>query len=107
MINLLGKMVKALVREYRPQKIILFGSHVWGEPDLDSDIDLFIIKATDEPFFKRLATVRKIISPFRKGLPLDVIVLTPEEFEAQLRSKDPFVVKIAREGKVLYDEASR
>ncbi|MCD6507086.1 hypothetical protein J7M22_10740 [Candidatus Poribacteria bacterium] len=62
---------------------------------------------TDEPFFKRLAHARKIISPFCKGFPVDVIVLTPEELEELLKANDPFLGGIIRKGKVLYDECNK
>ena len=29
-------------KEFAPQKIILFGSHSWGNPDNDSDVDLLV-----------------------------------------------------------------
>lgn len=38
------KVTERIVREYRPEKIILFGSYAWGKPGPDSDVDLFIIK---------------------------------------------------------------
>ncbi len=28
-----------IAREYRPEKIYLFGSYAWGEPHEDSDLD--------------------------------------------------------------------
>ncbi|RKZ30179.1 nucleotidyltransferase domain-containing protein, partial [bacterium] len=36
----INRMVEKLVAEYKPEKIILFGSYAWGNPDRDSDIDL-------------------------------------------------------------------
>jgi len=98
------ELVQALVRDYRPLKVVLFGSHVWGRPDEDSDLDLFVIKATDQPFFRRLAAVRKIISPYRKRLPVDIIVFTPEELADRLRAADPFITRIMEEGTVLYEQ---
>ncbi len=41
--SILDEMVRRLVAEFQPEKIILFGSHAWGEPTEDSDIDLFVI----------------------------------------------------------------
>lgn len=45
------KIVQRLVAGYAPEKIVLFGSYAYGQPDADSDIDLLIIKATKERFF--------------------------------------------------------
>ena len=54
------EIVRRIVTEYRPKKIILFGSYAYGEPDGDSDIDLLIVKDTTERFFGRMDTVMKL-----------------------------------------------
>src|SRR5438270_819088 len=41
--ELLQEIVRRLVDEFHPERIILFGSHVWGTPSPDSDIDLLIV----------------------------------------------------------------
>jgi hypothetical protein len=38
--ELLNETTSRLVAEFRPEKVILFGSHAWGEPGEDSDVDL-------------------------------------------------------------------
>jgi predicted nucleotidyltransferase len=42
------RMIQSIVEGYQPQKVILFGSLVCGKPNVDSDIDLLIIKETKE-----------------------------------------------------------
>jgi len=32
-----------VVAEFHPDKIVLFGSHAWGTPREDSDVDLLVI----------------------------------------------------------------
>ena len=44
------EIVDRLVAEYSPERVILFGSYAYGNPDADSDIDLLIIKNTAERF---------------------------------------------------------
>jgi len=39
----LDEMVRRLAKEFQPEQIILFGSHAWGTPHEDSDIDLLVI----------------------------------------------------------------
>ncbi len=41
--ELLKQAVDRLVVEFRPEAIYLFGSHAWGVPTDDSDVDLFVI----------------------------------------------------------------
>ena len=48
--GLLAEMTRRLVAEFHPERIILFGSHAWGKPTDDSDVDLFVIvPETAEP----------------------------------------------------------
>ncbi len=96
------KIVEKLVAEYSPQKVILFGSHAAGKPDSDSDIDLLIIKDTQESFFDRLASARRVVSGTHKGIPLDLLVLTPQELDARLRKGDQFLTEITEKGQLLY-----
>ncbi len=42
----LNEIVRRLVADYQPEKIILFGSYAYGEPHKDSDLDLWIVKET-------------------------------------------------------------
>ncbi len=44
----LQEMTRRLVAELQPRQIILFGSHVWGQPNEDSDVDLFVIVPDSE-----------------------------------------------------------
>ena len=93
------EIVRQIVAEYNPEKIILFGSFAWGRPGFDSDVDLLVIKNTDEGFFERNMSVRKIIDGV---LPVDILVRTPEEIKKRLVLGDPFYVNIIKNGKYLY-----
>ena len=44
----LKEITDKIVKEYQPEKIILFGSWAWGEPHEWSDVDLFIIKRSEK-----------------------------------------------------------
>jgi len=47
--ELLDEIVRRLVEGANPEKIILFGSQAYGEPDEDSDIDLIVIETRSHP----------------------------------------------------------
>ena len=96
------RVVNKLVSGYFPQKVILFGSYAYGVPDRDSDIDLLIIKDTSERFFDRLTAVRKVVAGTHKGVPIDFLVLTPEELEERLQAGDQFISEILEKGRVVY-----
>ncbi len=100
--TVLDKIVSQLVKTYRPEKIILFGSYAYGVPHEDSDVDLLIIKTTSQPFVDRLVEVRKILTDPTRSVPLGPIVLTPEELDARLSIGDQFIEEIVTRGEVLY-----
>ncbi len=96
------EIVRQLVTNYPPEKIILFGSHARDVPEEDSDIDLLIIKETSDRFLDRWAMVRRILSDPNRTVGLDVIVLTPQEMAQRLKVGDQFIAEILEKGKVLY-----
>jgi predicted nucleotidyltransferase len=50
--------------------MVLFGSHAYGKPGPDSDIDLLIIKETPEHFLDRWVTVQRILTGTHRALPV-------------------------------------
>lgn len=101
-IGLIQEMVERLVKQYAPQKVVLFGSYAYGRAHSDSDIDLLIIKETPERFLDRWITVRRILSDPQRKVGLDILVLTPREISERLARGDQFVAEIVKMGKVLY-----
>jgi predicted nucleotidyltransferase len=99
---LVDALVAKLVAGYQPHRVILFGSYAHGEPREDSDIDLLIIKETNERFIDRWVAVRRIVSDPRRTVALETIVLTPQELSKRLAMGDQFVKEILEKGKVLY-----
>ena len=100
--ELIQRVVDKLVEEYGPQQVILFGSYAYGTPDQDSDIDLLVIKETEEPFIERVVQVCKATRGLHKGIPFDPMVLTPEELNSRLRKGDHFFQDIVRKGRLMY-----
>jgi len=102
MPGMVEAILAKIIEGYSPQKVILFGSYAYGEPDEDSDLDLFIIKETTERAFDRRVRVCQLVSDPRRRVPVEVIVLTPEEVEQRLRIGDQFIEEILSQGRVLY-----
>lgn len=95
-----ARLVKVLVRRYQPEKIILFGSLAYGKATEESDIDLLVIKETREP---RIYRRSKALSGIPRRVPLDVLILTPEEVAFLEEKQSPFIREILTQGKVLYE----
>ena len=105
-VNLVHEMVEKLVKQYAPQKVVLFGSYAYGRAHSDSDIDLLIIKETSERFIERWVTVRRILSDPQRKVGLDILVLTPREISERIDRGDQFVEEIVKKGKVFYELGS-
>jgi predicted nucleotidyltransferase len=95
-------IVERLITAYQPERIILFGSHAHGKADADSDIDLLVVKETEQEFLDRLDDVRRLATGTHRGIPFDPIVLTPRELQERLRRGDQFIAGILQTGEVLY-----
>jgi len=95
------KVVETIRDEYHPEKIILFGSRVWGDPDGDSDLDVLVIKESDQREVERIREVSWLLRP--RPLPLDILVKTPQEIERRLAIGDDFMREIVTRGRVVYD----
>jgi predicted nucleotidyltransferase len=93
-------IVNRIAEAFEPQKIILLGSWARGEIGLHSDIDLLIIKESTLPRPQRYAQVRRLF--WGMGLPMDILVYTPEEFDRYQSVPGSFSYTVAHEGKVLY-----
>jgi len=94
------KVTEKIVREYKPEKIILFGSHAWGKPNADSDVDLFVMKRTNDSVIERHKKVGRLL--FGSGFPVDVLIYTPSQVEKRLQMGDFFLRNIMSKGKLLY-----
>lgn len=99
----ISKIARKIQNEYKPEKIILFGSYAYGVPTKDSDIDLLIIKESNKKRVDRFCEVRKIIRDV-KGVSVQPIIFTRSEINKRLKMGDDFIKKILNEGKVLYGE---
>ena len=99
--ELLAEMTRRLVAEFQPEQIILFGSHAWGTPNEDSDVDLLVIvPSSDEKPVQRAIRAHRCL----RGLlvPADILVKTRAEVEHYRDVRASLERKILEHGKVLY-----
>lgn len=96
------RIVRQIVKGYEPVKVILFGSYAYGQATEDSDIDLLIIKETSERFIDRWVMVQELIADPERRIPVEPIVVTPDELNRRLTRGDQFFQEIVSRGKVLY-----
>ena len=102
--ELIAYIVKKIVREIDPQKIILFGSRARGEARDDSDLDLFIVQDSQRPNRQVRRRIEYLL--WGRRFAVDLIVRRPEEVERNVKDNNPFYTKhILKEGRILYERA--
>lgn len=98
----IDEIVRRIVENVHPRRIVLFGSRARGDFDADSDVDIMVEMETDlRPGDRRI----QVASLFPdRWWAMDVLVYTPAEV-AELRD-NPFhgLSRILREGRVLYQQ---
>ncbi len=98
---LLEEMTQRLVVEFQPEQVILFGSHAWGKPNENSDVDLLVIvpHSDSPPTFRAMRAYHCL-----RGLlvPVDVLVKTRSEVERFRHVHASLESEILERGKVLY-----
>lgn len=92
-------MIRVLEEQYRPRRIVLFGSLATGEVSETSDLDLLIVKETSVPFYERLREVA-LLCPLDVGA--DLLVYTPDEVEEATRENRFFRDEILAKGREVY-----
>ncbi len=94
------RMVNRIVREFQPERVILFGSHARGEGEPDSDVDLLVVIPVEGS--KREKAIEIGVALHDVRVPKDIIVTTPEEFEWRKEIAGTIERPAAMEGKTLY-----
>lgn len=99
----LDRIIEVIRTEYRPEKVILFGSLADGTLHEWSDIDLLIIKETDNRPIDRTVEVAKMIRP---KVGIDLFIYTPKELDILVKEKYSFLLNILKTGKTVYEKRS-
>jgi predicted nucleotidyltransferase len=95
------RIVGILRKEYKPQKIILFGSLVKGRVHAWSDIDLLVVKDTAKRPIDRCMEICRMVQP---NVGVDLFVYTPEEYTSLVEDRFSIVMNALKEGRVLYEK---
>ena len=100
--ELLQAMTQKLVTELNPISVYLFGSHAWGKPTAESDVDLMVLlPETAEKTHEQYMRARKALRFAR--VPLDIFVGSQAEFNRFRTVSVSLQHKIAKEGRLLYE----
>ena len=74
-----------IAEQFQSERIILFGSYAYGEPNEDSDVDLLVVMPFEGHSPRKAAEIRFQVRP---PFPLDLLVRTPEMLHQRLEMGD-------------------
>src|SRR5437773_4943680 len=101
-MRLIRRFARQVAEKFHPEQIILFGSHAYGTPHADSDVDILVVMPARNQIDQAVQIDRVLDPPF----PLDLIVRTPRKLAAGLKEGNDFLREIVTRGKVLYEKAN-
>jgi len=87
-------------REFRPDRVLLFGSYADGSATDDSDVDLLVVLPFEgRPFHKSLEILNRLDIRF----PCDLLARSPDDVARRYEQGDPLIREALDRGKVLYE----
>lgn len=92
-----------IIREFQPERIILFGSYAYGRPRPDSDVDLLVVLPFEGKGFRKSLEILDRISP---DFPIDLLARQPQDTARRYAEGDPLIREALDRGRVLYERHS-
>lgn len=102
--KVLDEVKHRIVPKFHPQRIILFGSYARGVYGPDSDIDLLIVMNVEGSTRQKANEIDMLMADRR--IPMDFIVITPDQYERQKNIAGTMVRQVEREGIVIHEFAA-
>ncbi|OHD12909.1 MAG: hypothetical protein A2Y41_10890 [Spirochaetes bacterium GWB1_36_13] len=99
----LDALVEKIKNKISVEKIILFGSYAYGNPDKESDIDLCVITEDQRRKIEILQDIQEAIYKTAKHS-IDIVVSKPDEFLDRADSIASIEKTIAGKGVVIYGQ---
>ena len=102
--DILDKMVQRIVERFHPDRIILFGSYAKGVATDDSDLDILIVMPVEGSLREKTNEIDLALAD--RVVPMDLIVVTPEQFSRRKDMIGTIVREAVLEGRVVYERAA-
>ena len=99
--KLLLEIRSRLASEVGPSRVYLFGSHAWGTPGSDSDVDLLLVMPRlDGPRAEVLKRAYRAVRDLR--VPAEFVVRTEDEMTRQATVPASLAWKVSQRGILLH-----
>jgi len=102
--TMLDAILRTIVGQFAPERIILFGSCARGTVTFDSDLDILVVMRVEGSERAKANEIDLALAD--RTVPLDLVVVTPEQFERQKNALGTIVREAVLEGRVLYERAA-
>jgi predicted nucleotidyltransferase len=102
-MNEIQRYCDAIAAAFKPQRIILFGSHAYGKPNEDSDVDVLVVMPKSRRMGRNPAV--KIREKLSANFAVDILVRDPSFIRGRLREGDTFLEEITGKGRVMYESS--
>ena len=96
------QVVEQIVERFHPDKVILFGSHAYGIPHPESDVDLLVVMETKRTGAQQAVEILRAIN---LNFGLDLVVYSPKRIKQRLDWGDSFLREVVTKGIVLYESS--
>lgn len=102
--EMLQEVTRRIVSAVHPEQIVLFGSHAWGQPTEDSDLDLMVIlDQSDQPGYRRATEIYRSLRGLK--IPIEVVVRTRAEMNRGMAVKTSLERRVVEQGRLLFENA--
>jgi uncharacterized protein len=98
----LDRYLALLERHYQPEQVWLFGSFAHDEASEWSDLDLVIVRETEQRFLDRIKEVMSLLKP---KVGVDILVYTPDEFNKMSRQRTFVQSEVLHKGQLVYERS--
>lgn len=97
----LDDLTRRIVREFHPDRIVLFGSRARGTATAESDLDILVIMPVEGSVRDTACAIGAALSD--RMFSLDLIVMTPEQYSRQKELQGTIANEAAHDGRILYE----
>ncbi len=99
-LSSIDELSERIAQAYDPERVILFGSYAYGEPQEYSDVDLLVIMPFEGDAFDTSLDILNRLDPL---FSVDLLLRRPEDAARRYQQYDPLIREAFDNGKVLYE----
>jgi len=106
MVNIaavLNAIKESVLKFVSAKSIYLFGSHAYGSPSEESDIDIYVVTPNGTTDFPHLYTKIMVDLSYKKIFFVDLLLSTENDFNTR-RVNRRFEKTIHQKGRILYEQ---